>query len=300
MKILLLGKNGQVGWELQRSLALLGEVVALDRAGAAGLCGDLADVQGLARTVQAVAPQVIVNAAAYTAVDKAESEPDLAHQINAIAPGVLAREARALGARLVHYSTDYVFSGTGDTPWREDDPVAPQSAYGHSKAEGEQAIAASGAQALVLRTSWVFGVHGGNFLKTMLKASAQREELKVVADQWGAPTPAHLIADVTAHALRLAPMDEGMALFHLAPGGATNWHAYASEAIAHAARLGWPVKAQRILPLATTDWPTPARRPANSRMDCARLEAALGLRLPHWQAGVHRVVEQLVAPSLLG
>lgn len=299
MKILLLGKDGQVGWELQRSLAVLGEVVALDRAGADGLCGDLADAQGLARTVQVLAPQVIVNAAAYTAVDKAEAEPELARRINAIAPGVLAREARALGARLVHYSTDYVFSGDGDAAWREDDPVAPQSAYGRSKAEGEQAIAASGAQALVLRTSWVFGVHGGNFLRTMLKACAQRDELKVVADQWGAPTPAHLIADVTAHALRRPQAGEGMALFHLAPGGVTNWHAYASEAIAHAGRLGWSVKSRAILPLTTTDWPTPARRPANSRLDCTRLQAALGLRLPRWQAGVHRVVEQLVAPSLL-
>lgn len=302
MKILLLGKNGQVGWELQRSLAVLGDVVALDRTIAAnGKCGDLTDIDALIRTVRAVSPTIIVNAAAYTAVDKAESEPKLAHAINAYAVGVLACEAKQLGACLVHYSTDYVFSGQGTTPWREHDAVAPQSSYGRSKLAGEEAIATSGAQALIFRTSWVFGVHGGNFLKTILRAAAQHEELKVVADQWGAPTPAHLIADVTAHALqriKAGGMEARTHLFHLAPSGFTHWHAYASYAIEYARHCGWSVKIQHITPLGTADWPTPAARPANSRLDCRKLETIFNLCMPDWESGVRRVTELLIQEGL--
>ncbi|MCB2038840.1 MAG: dTDP-4-dehydrorhamnose reductase, partial [Ottowia sp.] len=208
MKILLLGKNGQVGWELQRSLAPLGELVALDRQGAPGLVGDVSDLEGLAATVRALRPQLIVNAAAHTAVDKAESEPDLARRLNAEAPAVLAREAAACGALLVHYSTDYVFDGSGERPWREDDATGPLGVYGRTKLEGEQAIAASGCRHLILRTSWVYAARGGNFAKTMLRLARERERLTVIDDQWGAPTGAELIADVTAQAvaqLRQAP-----------------------------------------------------------------------------------------------
>ncbi len=201
MKILLLGKNGQVGWELQRALAPLGDVIALDRQGTDGLCGDLTNLQGLAATVRILTPHIIVNAAAYTAVDKAESEQDLAVLINGDAPGVLAREAAALGAWLIHYSTDYVFDGSGDSQWQENAPTGPLSVYGRSKLMGEQAIQASGAKALVLRTSWVYAAKGNNFAKTMLRLASERDSLNVVADQYGAPTGAELIADVTAHML---------------------------------------------------------------------------------------------------
>jgi len=300
MRILLTGSQGQVGWELQRALSLMGEVVALHR----GQC-DLSDADGLRRVVQAAAPQVIVNAAAYTAVDKAESEPDPVFAVNSDAPGILAQEAKRLGALLIHYSTDYVFNGEGDRPWRENDPVAPQSVYGVSKLMGEQAIRAAGASSLIFRTSWVFGVHGNNFLKTMLKAAATREELRVVADQIGVPTPAHLIADVTGHALQsmrskglLGGVREEPAIYHLAPSGETNWHAYACFAIAYARQLDWPIKTKTIVPIATRDWPMPAARPANSRLDCRKLQSDFGLYLPDWECGARRVIEQLLLESL--
>ena len=224
MRILLLGKNGQVGWELQRSLAPLGELTALDRHGADGLCGDLGNPEGIAATVRAVQPQLIVNAAAYTAVDQAESEPELARRINAAAPAVLAREAAAGGALLVHYSTDYVFDGSGERPWREDDATAPLSVYGQTKLEAEQAILASGCAHLILRTSWVYAARGGNFAKTMLRLAQERERLTVIDDQWGAPTGAELIADVSAHAIAQTRQQPGKAgIYHLAPAGETPW-----------------------------------------------------------------------------
>ncbi|MBP8138632.1 MAG: dTDP-4-dehydrorhamnose reductase, partial [Alicycliphilus sp.] len=201
MKILLLGKNGQLGWELQRSLAPLGELVALDRRGAPGLCGDLGEPDGLAATVRALRPDVIVNAAAYTAVDRAESEPDLARRINAHAPAALAREAAACGALLLHYSTDYVFHGQGQRPWAEDDPTGPLNVYGQTKLAGEQAIVQAGCRHLILRTSWVHAARGGNFARTMLRLARQQPRLTVIDDQWGAPTGAELIADVSAHAI---------------------------------------------------------------------------------------------------
>ena len=293
MKVLLLGKNGQVGWELQRSLAPLGELVALDRQGAPGLVGDVSDLDGLAATVRALRPQLIVNAAAHTAVDKAESEPDLARRLNAEAPAVLAREAAACGALLVHYSTDYVFDGSGERPWREGDATGPLGVYGRTKLEGEQAIAASGCRHLILRTSWVYAARGGNFAKTMLRLARERERLTVIDDQWGAPTGAELIADVTAQAvaqLRQAPGKAG--LYHLAAAGATTWFEYAKYVLAQAQRAqpAIEMKVTEVAPIATRDYPTPARRPHNSRLDCTRLQAAFDLRLPPWQDGVRRML----------
>ncbi|MEZ5631961.1 MAG: dTDP-4-dehydrorhamnose reductase [Burkholderiaceae bacterium] len=295
MKVLLLGKNGQVGWELQRSLAPLGELVALDRQGAPGLVGDVSDLEGLAATVRALRPQLIVNAAAHTAVDKAESEPDLARRLNAEAPAVLAREAAACGALLVHYSTDYVFDGSGERPWREGDATGPLGVYGRTKLEGEQAIAASGCRHLILRTSWVYAARGGNFAKTMLRLARERERLTVIDDQWGAPTGAELIADVTAQAaarLRQAPGKAG--LYHLAAAGATTWFEYAKYVLAEAQRAqpAIEMKVTEVTPIATRDYPTPARRPHNSRLDCTRLQAAFDLRLPPWQDGVRRMLAE--------
>ena len=297
MRILLLGKNGQVGWELQRSLALLGELTALDRHGADGLCGDLGDPEGIAATVRAVQPQLIVNAAAYTAVDQAESEPELARRINAAAPAVLAREAAAGGALLVHYSTDYVFDGSGERPWREDDATGPLSVYGQTKLEGEQAILASGCAHLILRTSWVYAARGGNFAKTMLRLAQERERLTVIDDQWGAPTGAELIADVSAHAIAQTRQQPGKAgIYHLAPAGETTWFQYAKHVIAQAqqAQAAIKIKATEILPIPTSAYPTPARRPHNSRLDTRKLQAAFGLSLPPWQRGVDRMLVEIL------
>ncbi|KZK29549.1 dTDP-4-dehydrorhamnose reductase [Delftia sp. GW456-R20] len=300
MKLLLLGRNGQVGWELQRSLAPLGELIALDRqgdAGGQGLCGDLSRLDELARTVRALRPDVIVNAAAHTAVDKAESEPDQARLLNALAPQVLAREAAQTGALLVHYSTDYVFDGSGSAARTETEATAPLSVYGSSKLEGEQLIQASGCRHLIFRTSWVYAARGGNFAKTMLRLAQEREALSVIDDQWGAPTGADLIADVTAHAIRQLqrqPGDQG--LYHLVAGGETTWHAYASHVIAKARELApeRPWKVQRIAAVPTSAFPTPAQRPHNSRLNTDRLQQTFGLRLPHWQAGVDRMLQEII------
>ena len=297
MSILLLGKNGQVGWELQRSLAPLGALTALDRQGGSGLCGDLSDLEGLAATVRTLQPQVIVNAAAYTAVDKAESEPELARCINAEAPAVLAREAQACGALLVHYSTDYVFDGSGDQPWAEGAPTGPLSVYGVTKLAGEQAIVQSGCAHLILRTSWVYAARGGNFAKTMLRLAQERERLTVIDDQWGAPTGAELIADVTAHAIAQTRQQPGKAgIYHLAPAGETTWFQYAKHVIAQAqqAQSAIKIKATEILPIPTSAYPTPARRPHNSRLDTRKLQAAFGLSLPPWQRGVDRMLVEIL------
>lgn len=300
MKILLLGKNGQVGWELQRSLAPLGELVALDRAGdaARSLCGDLQDLDGLRATVLALRPDVIVNAAAHTAVDKAQSETELAHRLNAEAPAVLAEAAQAVGAALVHYSTDYVFDGSGHTPWVESAPTGPLNVYGQTKLDGERAIAAACARHLILRTSWVYAARGGNFAKTMLRLAAERERLTVIDDQFGAPTGAELIADVTAHAIRQllqrpqAHADWG--IYHLAAGGETTWNGYARYVVdtARAIKPELKLAVQEVAPVPTSAFPTPAQRPHNSRLDTTRLQQTFGLRLPHWQQGVARMLTE--------
>ena len=297
MKILLLGKNGQVGWELQRSLAPLGEVIALNRH-SQDFCGDLSNLQGLAATVQAVRPNLIVNAAAHTAVDKAESEPELARTINALAPGVLAQEAHKLGAWLVHYSTDYVFDGSGSRPWLETDAPAPLSIYGQTKLEGEQLVAAHCGRHLIFRTSWVYAARGGNFAKTMLRLAQERERLTVIDDQWGAPTGAELLADVTAHAIRQAmaqPQNAG--LYHLAASGETTWNRYAKHVIAQAERVHPAIKiiATEVACVPTSAFPTPAKRPYNSRLSTAKLQATFGLQLPAWQQGVDRMLFEVLA-----
>jgi dTDP-4-dehydrorhamnose reductase len=295
MKILLLGMNGQVGWELQRSLAPLGELIALDFDSPGPLSADFSRPESLAATVRAVAPQIIVNAAAHTAVDKAESEPELARTLNATAPGVLAREAAALGAWIVHYSTDYVFDGSGSAPWVEDSPTGPLSVYGRTKLEGEQLIRASGCPHLILRTSWVYAARGGNFAKTMLKLAMERDRLSVIADQIGAPTGADLLADVTAHALRTAlQRPEVSGTYHVVATGETSWHGYATHVIEFARATGQPVKVSRdaIAPVPTTAFPTPARRPGNSRLNTNKLRDTFGLRLPRWEIGVDRMLRE--------
>ena len=296
MNILLLGKNGQVGWELQRSLAPLGQVTALDF-DSQDHCGDFSKPEGVAATVRALRPQVIVNAAAHTAVDKAESEPELARLLNASTPARIAQEAKALGALLVHYSTDYVFDGSGEQPRAEDAATGPLSVYGATKLEGEQAIQQSGCQHLILRTSWVYAARGGNFAKTMLRLAQERERLTVIDDQWGAPTGADLLADVTAHAIRhlqQRPQDGG--LYHCVAGGETNWYEYAKYVITHASQAQPAIKimAKEIAPVATSAFPTPARRPHNSRLDTRQLQTTFGLTLPHWQQGVARMLAEIL------
>jgi dTDP-4-dehydrorhamnose reductase len=297
MKILLFGKGGPGGWERQRSLSRLGEGGALDF-DSAGHCGDFSNLPGLAETVRRVQPQVIVNAAAHTAVDKAESEPELARTLNALAPGVLAQEAAAARAWLVHYSTDYVFDGSGSAPWTETDTPAPLSVYGQTKLEGEQLIQASGCRHLIFRTSWVYAARGGNFAKTMLRLAQERERLTVIDDQWGAPTGADLLADVTAHAIRqlqARPQDAG--LYHLVAGGETNWHSYAKYVLAQAqqAQPAIQLKASEVAPVPTSAFPTPAVRPHNSRLNTHKLQATFGLTLPHWQQGVARMLQEVLA-----
>jgi len=297
MKILLLGKNGQVGWELQRSLAPLGEVVALDFDSPGPLTADFSAPESLAATVRAVAPQIIVNAAAHTAVDKAESEPDFARALNATSPAVLAREASALGAWLMHYSTDYVFDGSGSTPWVEDSPTGPLSVYGQTKLEGEQAIRASGCRHLIFRTSWVYAARGGNFAKTMLKLAQERERLTVIDDQIGSPTGAELLADLTAHALRHARQHpEVSGTYHAVAQGETSWHGYATHVIEFARAKGLPIKvaADAIAPVPTSTFPTPAKRPHNSRMNTSKLRSTFGVNLPVWQSGVDRMLTEVL------
>jgi dTDP-4-dehydrorhamnose reductase len=295
MKILLLGKNGQVGWELQRSLAPLGELIALDRHPVDGLSGDLCDLDALRATIRQVKPDVIVNAAAYTAVDKAESETELADRVNAQASGVMAEEAASLGAWLIHYSTDYVFSGEGVRPWQETDAVAPVNYYGSSKLAGEQAITSSGCKYLILRTSWVYGARGNNFAKTMLRLAKDRETLSVIADQIGAPTGADLIADVTALAIaKIQQRPEVVGIYHLAAAGQVSWHGYASHVIQWAKANGEELAVTAVNPISTVDYPTPARRPLNSRLDTQKLRDNFSLHLPDWQSGVNRMLREVL------
>ena len=295
MKILLFGKNGQVGWELQRSLAPLGELVALDFDSPGPLSADFSRPESLAATVRAVAPQIIVNAAAHTAVDKAESEPDFARKLNATSPGVVAEAAQQIGALMVHYSTDYVFDGSGSKPWLEDDATGPLSVYGRTKLEGEQLVAQHCARHLIFRTSWVYAARGGNFAKTMLRLAKERERLTVIDDQFGAPTGAELLADVTAHAIRdtlREPAKTG--LYHLVAGGETTWHGYAKFVLEQARAAGVELKAapEAVDPVPTSAFPTPATRPHNSRLNTSKLQSAFGLVLPQWQTGVARMLRE--------
>ena len=298
MKILLTGKHGQVGFELQRALAPLGEVCAVDQAEC-----DLADAIAIRELVRSFKPNLIVNPAAYTAVDKAESEPELAHAINTVAPGVLGEEATKLGAWVVHYSTDYVFDGSKPGTYTEDDLTDPQSVYGHTKRDGEIALQQSGARHLIFRTSWVVGAHGGNFAKTILRLAVEREGLNVVADQYGAPTSAALLADVTAQLIRQKQREGSenfpFGLYHLVPSGETNWCSYARFVVSEALAVGKPLKLSpdSIRAITSSEYPTPARRPANSRLDTSKLRGLFGLELPNWQSGVRHILQQILGES---
>jgi dTDP-4-dehydrorhamnose reductase len=293
LRILLLGCNGQVGWELQRSLAALGDVIACDFDTATK--ADFSAPDSLRSLVRQVQPEVIVNAAAHTAVDKAESEPEFARTLNATAPGVLAQEAAVHGALLVHYSTDYVFDGSGSAPRDETAATGPLSVYGRTKLEGEQAIQSSGCHHLILRTSWVYAARGGNFAKTMLRLAAERDTLNVIDDQVGAPTGAELLADVTAQAiprLRAEPALSG--LYHCVASGQTSWFGYAQLVIDAARAAGQPIKVapDALRPIPTSAYPTPARRPLNSRLATDKLRRSFGLHLPAWELGVRRMLSE--------
>lgn len=290
MNILLFGKNGQVGWELQRALAPLGNLIVVDRH-SSDYCGDFENPRGIAETVRKLKPAVIVNATAYTAVDKAESEQDKARLVNATSIEALAQAAEEIGAWLIHYSTDYVFDGSGEEAWLEDDATAPLNVYGQTKLEGEQAIARCMTRYLIFRTSWVYAAKGNNFAKTMLKLAKERETLSVINDQFGAPTGAELIADSTAHAIREALRDNSVAgIYHLVAAGQTTWHGYASKVIQFAKKQGLDLKVQTINPVPTSAFPTPAMRPANSRLNTQKFQHTFGLTLPDWTSGVERML----------
>jgi len=298
VKILLLGRNGQLGWQLQRSLAPLGEVIALASQAQDNpnqWCGDLANPDGLRHTLREIAPDLVVNAAAYTAVDKAQTETEKAYAVNALGPAVLAEETLRLGAWLMHFSTDYVFDGSGTRPWRESDTCAPLSVYGASKRQGELEVARN-PKHLILRTSWVYAARGSNFAKTMLRLGAEREELRVIDDQIGAPTGAELLADVSALILRQATAQPALAgLYHCAASGQTSWHGYAQFVLQEARALGMPVKVaqERLVPIESADYPVAATRPLNSRLDCTRLVDAFYIHLPFWQLGVRRALREI-------
>ena len=294
VKLLLTGKNGQVGFELQRALAPLGEIVAVDLAEC-----DLSSPEAIRQLVRDVRPEVIVNPAAYTAVDKAETDRDLVFAVNAVAPGIFGEEAAKLGAFVIQYSTDYVFDGTKQGAYIEDDAPNPQSIYGESKLDGELALQAANPRHLILRTSWVVGAHGGNFAKTILKLAADRDSLSVVADQWGVPTSAALLADLAAHLIRQQrsnPESFPYGTYHCVAGGETNWCDYARFVIGAAIKAGKPLKVQSeaIKPITTADYPTPAKRPANSRLDTRKFRDNFGLELPHWQAGLDHILQQIL------
>lgn len=292
--ILVTGSRGQVGFELRRSMALAGRVTAVDRTGC-----DLSDPAAIRELIRTVRPDVIVNAAAYTAVDRAEDDAAQAYAINGTAPGVLAEEARKLGSLMVHYSTDYVFDGEKVGAYVETDAVAPVSVYGSSKLAGEEAVLASGARAVILRTSWVAGAHGQNFCKTILRLAQERDTLRVVTDQAGAPTTASLIADVTAAIVRRhAGGANGFpyGVYHLAAAGETTWHGYAVEVLRYAAARGltFKITAEQVEPIPAAAYPLPARRPVNSRLDTTRLRETFGFYLPDWRDGVHYLLDQLI------
>jgi dTDP-4-dehydrorhamnose reductase len=294
MRILVTGALGQVGFELQRALAPLGEPVAVGRADC-----DLADAGAIRALLREMRPALVVNPAAYTAVDKAESDRDAAYAVNATAVGIIGEEAARLGVPVIHYSTDYVFDGSGSRPWTESDTPNPLSVYGASKWAGEQALAQANPRHLILRTSWVVGAHGANFAKTMLRLAAERERLTVVADQVGAPTPAALLADLTAHlASEILGGDDAFpwGTYHVAAAGETSWCDYARFVIAEAIAAGKTLKArpEDVQPIATADYPTAARRPLNSRLDTQRFRSTFGLRLPPWQESLRHTLGQIL------
>ena len=296
MRILLFGKNGQVGWELQRSLSSMGRLVALD-VDDQELCGDFTHPDDIIQTIHAISPDVIVNAAAYTAVDKAESEPELARTINVLAPEILAQESRKLGAWLIHYSTDYVFEGNGIKPWKETDPTVPLNVYGSTKLEGEKAIFNSGCQHLIFRTSWVYSARGKNFAKSIIRHAQEHDHLNVIDDQIGAPTGADLLADVTVHSIRTAlrqPQVSG--LYHLTAKGEISWYSYAKFVLDIVRQAGIKLKVaqESVLPVTTDELSQPARRPGNSRLDTKKIESTFDLTLPLWQTGVARMLTEIL------
>ena len=296
MKILLFGKDGQVGWELQRSLSFMGELVALD-VNDKELCGDFTHPDSIIQTIHSVSPDVIVNAAAYTAVDKAENEPELAETINTQAPEIIAEESRKLGALLIHYSTDYVFDGNGIKPWKETDPTIPLNVYGSTKLEGERAVINSGCKHLIFRTSWVYSARGENFIKTMIRLAQNQDHLSVINDQIGAPTGAELLADVTAHSMYIAlqqPLVSG--LYHLAAKGETSWYGYANFVLDKVRQSGIKLKVQpeNIHSVSTNEFSQTARRPGNSRLNTRKIEHTFDLALPLWQTGVARMLTEIL------
>lgn len=296
MKVLLLGSSGQVGTELRRAIPSFGNLTALTREGDGQLCGDLFQPEALAATIREIAPAVIINAAAYTDVDRAESDWDNAVALNITAPSVLASEAKKLGAMLVHYSSDYVFDGAGNCPWREDDLTEPLNVYGRTKREGELAVIESGCQYLIFRTSWVYSAGGRNFIRTMLRLAAERDALQLIDDQFGAPTGAELIADTTVTVLRQClARGQDAGLYHLAARGKVTWFTYARYIIRAARDVGWPVRItdDAIYPVSSDAFQTAARRPQNSQLDTSRLESTFGLQMPDWEIGVDRVLNEI-------
>lgn len=300
MKILILGKNGQVGWELQRALQPLGDVVALDRSvNASNLCGDISNFQAIASAVEQTLPDVIVNASAYTAVDKAETEVDQANMINHLAIKNLADICKSNNILLIHYSTDYVFDGEGDIAWIETDVSNPVNVYGKTKRDGEIALEQSGCAFFNFRTSWVYGLHGNNFIKTMLKLAKLKEELGIIHDQVGAPTGAALIADITAQVIRYWDLDRKSAMnnygnYHLAASGECSWYEYAQFIFDQARLNAQELKVSKVNPIETVAYPTPAKRPLNSRLNTSKLEQNFKLHLPDWKLGVAQVIKEIL------
>jgi len=303
MKVLLLGGNGQLGWELRRALSPLGQVTAVTRDGYGSFRGDLSNLDGLAEVVRSLRPNVIVNAAAYTAVDRAESEAGVAEVVNTLLPKLLAEEARKLDAVLVHYSTDYVFDGSGQRPWNEADRPSPINLYGKTKLRGDLAVESGGSRYLILRTSWVYAARGRNFVRNILRLAGERETLQVIADQIGAPTGAELLADLTAHAaIDVIENPERAGTYHVTADGETTWYEYAMFIVEKARALGWPLRAsgEAIEPVPSEQFPTPARRPKNCRLDCGKFSSTFGLNLPNWQDGVERVLMELSVERQIG
>nr|EKU2857800.1 dTDP-4-dehydrorhamnose reductase [Enterobacter roggenkampii] len=294
MKILLIGKNGQVGWELQRSLSILGELIAVDFYDK-DLCGDLTDTHGIAETIRTVQPDVVVNAAAHTAVDKAESEKELARILNAESVETIAKESAKLGALLIHYSTDYVFNGEGTHYRQENEQANPLNVYGETKLAGEIAVAAHNPKHFIFRTSWVYATRGANFIKTMLRLAKEKEQLSIINDQFGAPTGAELLADCTAIAIRNSMHNKSLyGTYHLVASGETNWHEYAQFVFELASQKGELLKINKVEGVTTSSYPTPAKRPSNSRLSNEKFQSTFDVVLPHWKVGVERVVTEIL------